>query len=117
MTTMFPLYLAEAAPDALISGNWLLAVIGALASAGALIIGKYQGRKEAQESSVTIKKPVPTVRTQEEPEYVTIITFNGHLKRIEASIAGIEKAMESERGQARVDNGHVHALTGDWDAL
>lgn len=53
------LYLAETAPDPMISGNWIVAVIGALASAGALIVGKMQGRKEA--SQTILKDPVPTV--------------------------------------------------------
>ena len=61
MTTMFPLYLAESAPDAMISGNWLIGVIGAIAAGIALVIGKKQGRAEAEENNVTIKHPVPTV--------------------------------------------------------
>jgi hypothetical protein len=60
MTTL-PLYLADAAPDAMISGNWLIAVIGAIAAGIALVIGKKQGRAEAEENNVTIKHPVPTV--------------------------------------------------------
>jgi hypothetical protein len=76
---MFPHYLAEAAPDAMISGNWIIGVIGALASAGALILGKYQGRKEAQESSVTLKKPVPTVVTRSEALFANKPDLDDHV--------------------------------------
>jgi hypothetical protein len=50
-----------ATTDTMISGNWIIATIGALASAGALLLGKMQGRKEAQE--MTLRDPVPTVPT------------------------------------------------------
>ena len=46
----------------MISGNWLIAAIGALASAAALILGKNQGRKEAQRT--TLESPVPEVPTR-----------------------------------------------------
>lgn len=95
-------------PDPMISGNWLIAVIGALASAGALFWGKRQGKKEAQETEVTLKQPVPTVRTQEEPEFVTMAEFNGHLRRIEHTFTEIKEALDSERGIARTANGNIH---------
>jgi hypothetical protein len=50
-----------AASDPMISGNWIIAVIGALSTAAALVIGKLQGKKEAQE--MTLRDPVPTVPT------------------------------------------------------
>jgi len=56
-----PLLLAEAAPDPMISGNWIIAVIGAVAAGVALVYGKKQGRAEAEDNNVTIKQPVPTV--------------------------------------------------------
>ena len=59
---MLPLtYLADAAPDAMISGLSPIACIGAIASGIALVIGKKHGRAEAEENNVTIKHPVPTV--------------------------------------------------------
>lgn len=103
-----PSFLAEAAPDALISGNWIIGVIGAIAAGIALVIGKRQGRAEAADNNVTLKHPVPTIHTQEAPEYVTMAIFNGHLKRIENSFAKIEEALDSERGVARIANGNVH---------
>jgi hypothetical protein len=103
--------LATATPpaDPMISGNWIIAVIGALSTAAALILGKIQGRKEIETGrEVTIKKPVPTVRTQEEPEFVTMGVFNGHLQRIENSFDEIKEALDSERGTARIAQGNIH---------
>ena len=48
--------------DSMVSGNWIIGVIGALASAGALILGKMQGRKEAQRT--TLESPVPEIPTR-----------------------------------------------------
>lgn len=53
--------LADTNPDPMISGNWIIAVIGAIAAGIALVIGKKQGRAEAEDNNVTIKQPVPTV--------------------------------------------------------
>jgi hypothetical protein len=97
-----------ASADPMISGNWIIAVIGALASAAAMFWGKKQGKREAQETEVTLKPPVPTVRTQEEPEFVTMGEFNGHLKRIEYTFTEIKEALDSERGIARTANGNIH---------
>jgi hypothetical protein len=57
------LLLATTAPDTMISGNWIIAVIGALATAGALLIGKVQGRKEAT-NNITLQSPVPELSTR-----------------------------------------------------
>lgn len=76
---MIPHYIATAAADPMVSGNWIIGVIGALASAGALILGKYQGRKEAAESSVTLKKPVPTVVTRAEELFATKPDVDDHV--------------------------------------
>lgn len=52
---------AAAAADPMISGNWLIAVIGAIASAAALLIGKMQGERKA--ASTRLESPIPTVPT------------------------------------------------------
>jgi hypothetical protein len=95
---------SEAIPSA-----GLVAVIGAVSSLVIGIIGKIkvdQARNESRD--VTLKPPVPTVRTQEEPEFVTIQVFNGHLRRIEESFQKIELALDSERSIARTANGNIH---------
>ncbi len=94
----------------MISGDWLIKIIGAIFTGAALVLGRYWGRKEAasEERSVTFKPPVPTVRTQEEPEFVTMNVFNGHLLRIETNFEEIKEALDSERGIARLANGNIH---------
>jgi hypothetical protein len=103
-----------AAPDTLISGNWIIGVIGALATAAALILGKLQGRKQGMQeatNNVTIQTPVPKfdVNTREEPEFVTHSQLNGHLGRIEDTFEEIKAALNSERGIARLANSNIHA--------
>jgi hypothetical protein len=57
-------YLANTPPpDPMISGDWIIAVIGALASAFALFYGKRQGLKEAT-NNVTLQSPLPEVSTR-----------------------------------------------------
>jgi len=53
---------AAAASDPMISGNWIIMVIGAISTGIALVIGKMQGRKEAQRT--TLESPVPEVPTR-----------------------------------------------------
>ncbi len=106
---LLPLLFANLTPpDTMISGDWMLKLVAALFTGAALVLGRYWGKREAVQQDVTLKSPVPTVRTQEEPEFVTMGTFNGHLKRIEESISAIEAALESERGIARTANGNIH---------
>lgn len=70
-----PLILADAAPDPMISGSWIIAVIGAIAAGIALVVGKKQGRAEAADNNVTIKQPVPTVPMSKVP---TPPTWDAH---------------------------------------
>lgn len=106
---MLTLIAQTAPPDSNISGTAVVGIIGAITTLVVGIIGKLKLDQVKSESrDVTLKPPVPTVRTQEEPEFVTMAVFNGHLKRIEESIAGIETALESERGIARTANGNIH---------
>lgn len=70
---MIPQLIADASPDTLISGNWIIAVIGALFTGAALLLGKMQGRREASET--TLKEPVPTVPTS---KVYTPPTFSQH---------------------------------------
>lgn len=73
--------LAETAAgaDPMISGNWIIGLIGALTSLATLLIGKRQGIKEAADSNVTLKKPVPTIQTREEPAWATKPELNDFL--------------------------------------
>jgi hypothetical protein len=106
---LLPLLFANLTPpDTMISGDWMLKLIAAMFTGAALILGRYWGKRDAIQQDVTLKTPVPTVNTREEPEYVTMAIFNGHLNRIEASFAKIEEALDSERGIARLANGNLH---------
>lgn len=106
---MMPAHLAEAMVDPQISGNWIIAVIGALGSAFALFYGKRQGIKEAA-NSITIASPVPKidVTTKEHPDFVTHNQLNGHLERIEDTFNDIKKSLDNERTVARTANGNLH---------
>lgn len=66
--------------DPMISGDWVLKLVGALFTGIALIAGRYWGRKEKEnESSVTLKKPVPTIQTREEPAWATDPDLKDHV--------------------------------------
>lgn len=75
--------LAEAAAgaDPMISGAWIIKIIGAIFTGAALILGRYWGRKEKEsEASVTIKKPVPTILTRSEEPFATQPDLDDHVK-------------------------------------
>lgn len=104
------LLLAEATPpDPNIPTAAVVGIIGAITTLVVGIIGKLKLDQVKNESrDVTLKPPVPTVRTQEEPEFVTVDVFNGHLQRIESNFEEIKEALDSERGIARNANGNIH---------
>lgn len=93
MTYLFP-YLAEttAAADPMISGNWIIAVIGALSTAVAMIYGKRQGVKEAT-SGVILQTPVPTVPTT---KVFTPPTYSQHMEVVRR-VERLETAHEELR--------------------
>jgi hypothetical protein len=72
---------AAAGADPMISGEWIIKIIGAIFTGAALILGRYWGRKEKEsESSVTIKKPVPTILTRSEDPFATQPDLEDHVK-------------------------------------
>ena len=88
-------------PEVLIprlGGNWLIALIGALTSAAALIIGKMQGKKEASET--TLKSPVPTVPTSKvstPPSWDAHRALCDRVTRTESDILRVEGEMKEMR--------------------
>jgi hypothetical protein len=70
-----------ASADPLISGDWLLKLIAAFFSGLAgLGVGRIWGRKEsAAQQDVTLKKPVPTIQTREEPAWATKPDLDDHI--------------------------------------
>jgi hypothetical protein len=83
MQLLLPI-LADTSPqtDFMISGNWL---VGALAILIPVIIaawfkGKQTGKTEATDNNVTLKKPVPTIQTREEPAWATRPDLEDHVE-------------------------------------
>lgn len=97
------------AGDPMISGNWLIALIGTLSTAAAAIIGKVLGQRQGENSrEVTLKKPVPTVVTREEPQWATKPDLDEHIERTDKHFAEVWNRFESERGVARDSANNIH---------
>lgn len=98
------IWLAEAATDTAISGNWLIAVIGAIASGAALIIGRMQGTRKAR--TTTIESPVPEVPTRKvstPPSWDAHRALCDRVSRNEEAIAEVRRDMADVRREV-VDN-------------
>ena len=94
-------FLADAAvTDHLISGEWLIAVIGALASGAALLLGKRQGIKEAT-NNVTLQSPVPTVPFQKVQGNVTWDHFQPLVTRMDRLESHLDKVRKEQSDQYR----------------
>lgn len=101
---------AAAASDPMISGNWLIGLIGAISTAAAAIIGKFAGQKAGENSrEVTLKKPVPTVVTREEPQWATKPDLEDHKTRTDKGFREVWEAIDGERKIARNALGNIHA--------
>jgi hypothetical protein len=92
--------------DPMISGQWIIAVIGAAASAVALVIGKMQGRKEAQRT--TLESPVPEVPTRKvstPPSWDAHRALCDRVLRLEDDMKSlhqeVKKGMEAQADQFR----------------
>jgi hypothetical protein len=79
----------------MVSGNWIIGVIGALSTAAALILGKVQGRKEA--SAMVINEPVPTVPTS---KVFTPPTWDAHRALVDRVTAVEHITQELRRDMA-----------------
>lgn len=100
---------AAAASDPMISGNWLIGLIGAISTAAAAIIGKFAGQKAGENSrEVTLKKPVPTVVTREEPQWATKPDLDEHIERTDKHFAEVWNRFETERHVARESANNIH---------
>lgn len=97
-------HLAEvaAAADPMISGNWIIAVIGALASALALFYGKRQGLREAT-NNFTLQSPVPEVPTR---KVLTPPSWDAH-QALRDRVTVIESGLADLR---RESASHYHEL-------
>lgn len=105
-----------AGADPMISGEWLIKIIGAIFTGAALILGRYWGRKEKEnESSVTLKKPVPTIQTREEAAWATQPDLEDHVgwtreefKRVWGQF-GVERALHNNELTAIHDRINVQS--------
>lgn len=97
-----------AAPDPLISGNWIIHVIGAVSTAAALFWGKQQKdkAKKAEERTTTIEGQPIGVKMHE--DFVTHEELGSHISRIEGDIGEIKNALDGERSIARTAHGNLH---------
>jgi hypothetical protein len=99
-----------AGADPMISGNWLIGLIGALCTGAAAIIGKVMGRKEGENSrEVTVKKPVPTIQVREEAQWATKPDLEDHKNRTDKGFREVWEAIDGERKVARNALGNIHA--------
>ncbi len=104
--------LAEAmhTADPMISGEFVLKVIGAIFSGVLLLLGgRHIGKKEGETSrDVTVKKPVPTIQIREEAHWATKPELEDHIERTDKRIGEVWDAIQAERGIARTALGRIH---------
>lgn len=103
-------FLADAvtAPDPMISGNWIITLIGALVSGAALLLGKAQGKKEAREKRSVTLEDQPISFAHQSPAATQAEV--GELKRdMDGRLSKIETALAEERSIARNAIGNLHA--------
>ena len=99
--------LAEAASDPMISGNWLIALVGAISTGAVAIIGKMKVDQARMKTSTVIEnQPLPvnlvdTVATKEELKSLE--------RRILKEITKQESAFEKERDVTREELGKIHS--------
>lgn len=92
---------ATAQADPMISGNWILAMIGAITTAAAAFFGKQQGKKEAARTQIESPVPeVPTRKVSTPPSYDAHRALEHRVNRLEADmqqLANEIKAIRSEQ--------------------
>jgi hypothetical protein len=103
--------MANAAPTGGGDGVWLS--VAAITAIGAAVIGVVKAFKagEAKGKSsqeFTLKKPVPTVVTREEPAWATKPELEDHEERTKAEFAQLWEAIDGERKIARDALGRIH---------
>lgn len=92
-TVLLPLILSTTTPppDAMISGDWILKLIGALFTGAALLLGRYWGRREA--AGVTLESPVPELPVR---KVFTPPSFSQHQELVRR-VAALEYETKSHR--------------------
>lgn len=105
---MIQTLLATTQPDTLISGNWIIAIIGTLTTAATAIIGKLKLDQ--------VKREKMSTRIEGQPigvELVETLATKQEMRELEArlvtEIKKLESAASKERDVARIANGNLHA--------
>lgn len=106
---MIQQFMAQAAgADPMISGNWLIAAIGALSTAAAALVGKLKLDQVRRDRTSTRIEGQPLTIAM-----VDALATKEELKDLEgrlvAELKKLETSLNSERGVARVANGNLHA--------
>lgn len=100
--TLLPL-LAEttaAHADPMISGEWIIKIVGAIFTGAALILGRYWGRKEAEGVKITDPVPeVPTRKVSTPPSWSDHKALADRVMRTEADILRVEGELKEMRVQ------------------
>ena len=94
-------YLAEAAavgPDPMISGTWIIGLIGTLTTLLSLFYGKRQGMKKAA-NNVTLQNPMPEVPTRKvltPPSWDAHQALRDRVAVVEAGVAELRRETTSQ---------------------
>ena len=103
--------LSEIAADADggISGTVVIGIIGAITTLVVGVIGKLKvDQVKSETRDVTLKKPVPTIQTREEPQWATQPDLEDHIERTDRHFAEVWKRFESDRNVARESANNLH---------
>lgn len=95
--------------DPMISGTWLIGIIGALSTAAVGIMGKVNVDKARKQRSTIIENQPVGVRLEEQPDPpATKKELLALETRLTTELKKIEEALGKERDIARVANGNLH---------
>lgn len=95
--------------DPQISGQWIIHVIGAIATGAALFWGKTQKDQKNQALKSKVQIADQPVGVSLKKALATVDQVNELESRIEAELTGIKTALKEERSIARVAQGNLHA--------
>lgn len=93
------LTIAQAAPAGQVSGEVLIAVIGAIFSGVSLMLGKMLGKKEA--TAMRVESPVPTIPTMKIPAAVSWNDLHPIVQRIDRMERHLDEVRKEQAEQFR----------------
>ena len=76
-----------------------------------------EGVRQAQSADVTLKKPVPTIRTKEQTEYVPRRDFDQHVGRHEAHVRKTSDDVSKLHGRIDVESRTIGRMEGKVDSV